>query len=204
MARNKSSKTPHYELLYVVSNKYTEDELKKVIENVEKTITKYKGEITYREEWGKKKLAYTINHFSHGYYQLAEFDMEGESMAKLNNELRLSDEVLRHMIVAKPKMTEEEIKKQKEKEEKNYLIITGKLDQDKKEKSSSAATESKTEKKSDDSKTKKEEGKKSSDKEPVTPLTKEELKKEEKKKKDVDLKDLDEKLDNILDTDDLL
>ena len=54
MAKNKKSVTPHYELLYIISNKFTEEEIKPIIEKVSKVITDNKGEITYTEDWGKK------------------------------------------------------------------------------------------------------------------------------------------------------
>lgn len=161
MARNKTSETPHYEMLYIVANKYSEDELKPIVENVNKTIVSEGGVITYEEAWGKKRLAYPIKHFNHGYYLLVEFDLEGKKLAKLNDLIRMSAEILRHQIVTKKKLSEEEIKKAKDSQKKQI--------------------EKKEEKK----------------------IEEEKLKKEEKKGT-VKLKDLDEKLDKILDTNDLL
>jgi len=163
MAKNKKNKIPHYELLYIVSNKYTEDELKPIVLNVNKIIKENGGNITYKEEWGKKKLAYPIEHFNYGYYNLAEFDVEGGQVEKINKALRMSSEVLRYTIVAKAVKTAEEIQAEKVK----VKAIAKK-----------AIKEKRREKE-------------------------EPLKKEEHKAK-VDLKDLDEKLDKILDTDDLL
>ncbi|MFH0840678.1 MAG: 30S ribosomal protein S6 [bacterium] len=113
MAKVKSSELPHYELLYLVSNKYSEDEVKPIKEKVGKLITDNGGKITYQEDWGKKRLAYTIEHFNHGYYQLIEFDMPGENLIKLSTALRLSKEILRNQVVKKHVKTEEEIKSEK-------------------------------------------------------------------------------------------
>ena len=166
MAKIKTDKIPHYEMLYIISNKYSEDELKPIITNVEKVITDSNGKITYREDWGKKKFAYPIEHFQHGYYQFMEFDVAGESMKKINDVYRMSNEVLRHLIVFKPAKSVEEI----EAEKKQALA---RIERDK------AKTEE------------------IPVKEIVAP-------KPEEDKKKVDLKDLDEKLDKILETDDLL
>ncbi len=167
MAKNKPEKTPHYELLYIVSNKYTEEELKPIIEEVKKIITKNEGQITYDKEWGKRKLAYPIKHFSYGYYNLVEFDIAGEKVAKIDQALRLSEHILRHQIVAKKFKTAEEIaKEEKEREEINQRIAAKKETEQKEEK---------------------------------------EIKEEKQKsKKSIDLKELDKKLDKILETDDLL
>ena len=156
MTKVKSSKTLHYELLYIVPNKYTEDELKPITAKISKIINDTEGKITYREEWGKKHLAYPIKHFYHGYYILVEFDIEKSRIDKIDQALRLFNEILRYQIVTKKIKTPEEIKQEQK--------IAAKI----------AA---------------KEEG-----------VAKEKVKKEKR----VDLKDLDEKIDKILETDELL
>lgn len=161
MAKNKSGKMPHYEILFIVSNKFSEDEAKEVVKNAHKIITDNSGKITYSEEWGKKKLSYPIKGFQFGYYFLVEFDCLGETVNKINNEFRLSTEILRHIMVAKVAKTAEEIKEEKKKVEKKIIA--------------KVKAESEEEK--------------------------EEVK---KPKENIDLKDLDEKLDRILETDDLL
>ena len=161
MAKSKTEKIPHYELLYIISNQYTEDEAGLVIKNVRKIIENNGGKITYEENWGKKKLAYPIGHFSHGYYNLFEFDVKGEKMTKIDKDLRMSREVLRHQIVNKEFRSVEEIEMEKKKsQEKQVKEVKAK------------------------------EQKENFDK--------------EKQKGKVSLKELDEKLDRILETDDLL
>ena len=123
MAKNKSNKIPHYEMLYIISNKFTEDELKPIRENVKKTIIDNGGAITYSEEWGKKKFTYPIEHFHHGYDQLVEFDMEADKIAPLDRVFRISNEVLRHMLVAKPTRSAKEIETEKRAAEKRITKI---------------------------------------------------------------------------------
>ncbi|MCK4540059.1 30S ribosomal protein S6 [Candidatus Parcubacteria bacterium] len=130
MAKNKSAEIPHYELLFIVSNKYSEDELKNVVKTAHKTITDNSGKITYSEEWGKKKFTYPIKHFHYGYYSLAEFDCLSENINKINREFRLNNEILRHMIVVKKLLSEKEIKAEKMREEKK---ISEKIKEEKKE-----------------------------------------------------------------------
>ena len=143
--------------MYIVSNKFTEDEVKPIIAKVNKLIEQNSGVITYQVDWGKKKLAYPIKLLSYGYYNLVEFDLAGGDLGKLNQALTMDSDVIRHQIVAKRVKTEAEIKKEKE--------ISDKI-------SSKAIVKEKQE--------------------------------EEKKKGKVDLKELDERLDRILETDDLL
>jgi small subunit ribosomal protein S6 len=112
MSKTKTSGATHYEMLFIVPNRFTDDEAKTIAGQVEKMITASDGQITLREYWGKKRLAYEIKHNSFGYYGLFEFDLEGAKLAKIDKDLRLSADVLRHQIVVKKAKTEQEIAKE--------------------------------------------------------------------------------------------
>jgi len=163
MSKIKSSEIPHYELLYLISNKFSEDEVKPIREKVKGFITANQGKITLSQDLGKKRLAYPIKGFRFGYYNLTEFDMPGENLTKLDRSLRLTEEILRQQIVSKVLKTVEQIAQEK--------IIAEKI----------AAKNLAAEK-----------------------TAKEKVKEKERDKDKVDLKDLDEKLDKILETSDLL
>jgi len=91
----------HYELLYLVAANYTEEELLPIKEKIKKLLEKFEGEITLEDSFGKKKLAYPIKKNHQGYYLLYEFDLDGENLEKIKKELKLTNEVLRHIIVKK-------------------------------------------------------------------------------------------------------
>lgn len=118
MSKTKASGMNRYEIMFIVPNKFTEDEAKTIISRVEKMIEAGEGKIIYSEYWGKKKLAYEIKHNAYGYYQLYQFDLEGKNLAKLDNDLRLSHEILRHQVLRVPVRSVEEIAKAKEAREK--------------------------------------------------------------------------------------
>lgn len=108
----------HYEMLYIIPIKFNEDEVEEIASKVKDLINKYKGEITYEENPDKKRLAYSIKGVHQGYYILIEFDLKKENLQKLNEKLKLMTEVLRFLILKKKKRTAEEIKKEKEQMEK--------------------------------------------------------------------------------------
>ncbi|MFA5163645.1 MAG: 30S ribosomal protein S6 [Patescibacteria group bacterium] len=118
MSKTKASGSSHYEILFIVPNKYTEAEAKQVIAKTSDIIKENGGTITLEEYWGKKRLAYAIKQNHYGYYGLFEFDLEGENLAKLDKTFRLSNEILRHQIVKKALRSPEEIKLEKERREK--------------------------------------------------------------------------------------
>jgi small subunit ribosomal protein S6 len=171
MSKSKAAGMKHYEILFIVPNKFTDEEAKKVAAYVEKVLTENGGQVTYSEYWGKKRLAYEIKHNAFGYYGLFEFDLEGKNLAKIDNTLKLSTDVLRHLVVVKKAKTEEEIARN--------AAIKAKID-------SKKASEKKAENKEEGAPAKAEKASKkaSSDK--------------------ADLKDLDEKLEGILNAEDLI
>jgi small subunit ribosomal protein S6 len=95
----------HYEMLYLFPAKYTEEELSPLIEKVQGLLLKYEAEITFNQLLGRRKLAYPINKFYTGYYYVCEFDMAPENLQKIEKELRLAPEVLRHQIISKDKVS---------------------------------------------------------------------------------------------------
>ena len=177
MSKTKSSDLPHYELLYLVSNKFSETELKPIMEKVNSLVINNQGKITQSVELGKKRLAYAIKGFRFGYYNLLEFDMPGVNLVKVDYALRMMSEILRQQIVLKPLKTAEQIIQDKKIAEKIAArnIKEEKLAQEKLSVpvvSSAGQTSASSAKAADKDK--------------------------------VDLKDLDEKLDKILETDNLL
>lgn len=91
--------TEHYELLYIIPGHKTEAEAKPAVEAVHQVLTKHGAAIGKTDFWGKRKLAYEINHLRQGYYDVVEFDLESIGLAALEKDLGLNDNVLRHQIV---------------------------------------------------------------------------------------------------------
>ena len=108
----------HYELLYIVPNQYTDEEVETISDKVEKIVKNNGATITIEDNLGKKKLAYPIKHIHQGTYLLLELDLESENLEKIKKTLELTPEVLRFQIVKKKKKTLEQIKKEQEIQEK--------------------------------------------------------------------------------------
>lgn len=187
MAKNKKREAPHYEILFIVPNKFTIEELKPILEKIKKIITDNGGEITYSEKWGNKKLAYKIHGFSHGYYNLFEFDAPSEKANQINNIIKMDNDIIRHLIIAKEKRSADEILSEKK-------IEKARRDASRKENEAKEAKNEPKRKVKAPTEKKKEE----------VSAKKPEEEKQEKDKKKVSLDDLDDKLDKILETNDLL
>lgn len=91
-----------YEIMTVVPSKFAENEMDNVTAEIVKTIEAGGGKIEKTVNHGKIKLAYPIDHQRYGTYVLFYVSAEKESVAKIEQNLRLADEVLRHTVVARP------------------------------------------------------------------------------------------------------
>jgi small subunit ribosomal protein S6 len=103
----------HYELLYIIPAKYSAEEIQPIIDRVTHLIKESSGEITKDENLGKIKLAYPIKHFHQGYYILNEFNLRPINLKKIDDNLGLDLDILRHLIVKKRIKTAKEIEEEK-------------------------------------------------------------------------------------------
>ena len=90
-----------YELLYFISPNLSEEESVAVNGKVSATIGAINGTIDSVDEWGKRKLAYEIDDLSEGIYYLVNFSADPDSITELNRVLRITDGVIRFMIVCR-------------------------------------------------------------------------------------------------------
>lgn len=88
-----------YELVFIVSPEVAEESLENTIGTISQFISGRDGIISDMERWGKKKLAYPVGHFLEGNYVLAKFKMNPARCKELEGNLRISEEILRHLLV---------------------------------------------------------------------------------------------------------
>ena len=89
-----------YELTVVIAPETSEEKLEASIENISRYVTVRGGTVPDVHKWGKRKLAYPIKHFIEGYYVLLQFKMKPQDGRELENNLRISEEVLRHLLIS--------------------------------------------------------------------------------------------------------
>ena len=88
-----------YELVLIISPEVVEEKLDATIDNVSQFITGKGGIISNVDRWGKRRLAYPIEHFMEGSYVLTRFSLKPALSKELEANLRISEEVLRHLLV---------------------------------------------------------------------------------------------------------
>ena len=91
----------NYETVMVFSMKQGEDGIQALIEKFKALIEKH-ATLQSVDEWGKRKLAYLINKESEGYYVLMNFESEAEFPAELDRIYKITDGIMRSLIIRKP------------------------------------------------------------------------------------------------------
>lgn len=98
-----------YEFFLIITSKIGEDETNAIISKFEDLIQS-NGELKSTDKWGKRKFAYPINKETEGNYILFNFESKTDFPAELDRICRITDGVLRSLIVKK----ESEAKEDKE------------------------------------------------------------------------------------------
>lgn len=91
-----------YEILYIVRPDVEEADLPDVTKRVETLIESLEGTIQNTNVWGKRRLAYEVDHLKEGHYVLTDFQIEPLRVPEMEATLKISDQVFRHLIVRKP------------------------------------------------------------------------------------------------------
>ncbi len=91
-----------YEAVYILDPALSEEQTAALVEKF-KGVVEANGSVTAVEEWGKRRLAYPINDLMEGYYVLMTFTAAAALPAELDRIFRITDGVMRSLIVCKDK-----------------------------------------------------------------------------------------------------
>jgi small subunit ribosomal protein S6 len=89
-----------YELVYIIKPS-DEEVTNAIIAKFENLIKNNGGVIEKMDRWGKKRLAYAIDDLTEGYYVLVHFTSEPAVVREVERVIKITDEVLRHLLVVK-------------------------------------------------------------------------------------------------------
>ena len=88
-----------YELVLIISPEVVDEKLETTLDNVSRFITEGGGTISNVEQWGKRRLAYPIEHFMEGSYVLTYFKLKPTLSKEFEANLQISEEILRHLLI---------------------------------------------------------------------------------------------------------
>lgn len=90
-----------YELLYIIDTAVAEEKREEMISKVKAIVNDNGGKAGEPEKWGVRKYAYPIAYKTEGYYVLMVFEAPESVPQILENQLLITEGVVRHMITVK-------------------------------------------------------------------------------------------------------
>ena len=105
-----------YELTVLV-HPDLEANLDTVLDKVRALVTTNGGEIIKEDNWGKKKLAYSIRREEFAVYVYFEVKLPAEALLKISNVLNITDEVLRYLLVKADEKARQALAEQRQRDE---------------------------------------------------------------------------------------
>lgn len=104
-----------YESIFILDSNTPVEQIDAFVEKVTKIIQNFDAEDFKVDRIGKSRLAYEIDRRQYGYYVSMEFNANPDVVKPLEEEYRLSDEILRFMTYritpAQLKQREKDVKK---------------------------------------------------------------------------------------------
>jgi small subunit ribosomal protein S6 len=98
-----------YELGFILNPEVNEEQTRAILERVEQVVANHDGQIVRINQWGRRRLGYPIEHHRDGFYVFIDMILTPETVIELDRTLKVSEEVLRHLIKRRdPKTVQKE------------------------------------------------------------------------------------------------
>ena len=102
-----------YETVFILTPVLSDEQMKEAVNKFTGVLAEAGAEVISHENWGLKKLAYSIDKKSTGFYELVEFKAAPEAIKKLEVAFRRDERVLRFLIVKMEKYAAEYAEKRR-------------------------------------------------------------------------------------------
>ena len=88
-----------YEMTVVVSAKVEDEERAATVDKCKAYVERFGGTVTNVDDWGKRRLAYEVQHMKEAFYYFIQFDADAKAPAEIESRIRIMDNVVRFLIV---------------------------------------------------------------------------------------------------------
>ncbi len=98
-----------YELGFILNPEVSEEQNNAIIGRIQQIVTNHDGQVVRVNQWGRRRLAYPIEHQRDGFYVFFDMILTPETVSELDRTLKVTEEVLRHIIIRRdPKIVQKE------------------------------------------------------------------------------------------------
>lgn len=88
-----------YEIMYIIRPNIEDEAKKALVERFNTILTDNGAEMNESKDWGKRRLAYEINDFRDGFYQLVNVTADSKAVDEFTRLAKISEDIIRHIVV---------------------------------------------------------------------------------------------------------
>lgn len=88
-----------YEIMYIIRPNIEDEAKKALVERFNTILSENGAETVEVKDWGKRRLAYEINDFRDGYYQIVNVTSSAAAVEEFSRLAKISEDIIRHIIV---------------------------------------------------------------------------------------------------------
>ena len=92
-----------YEILLMIDPEVPEERHGEIVTRTRELVEKDGGTWEDHKPWGRRRLAYEIDHKPEGVYHLLTFTCEPEALNEISRVLKITDGVMRHLATRRPR-----------------------------------------------------------------------------------------------------
>jgi small subunit ribosomal protein S6 len=93
-----------YEILLMLDPELADERQSEILARTQELVATQGGEWESQEPWGRRRLAYEIDHKPEGVYYLLTFRATPETLDEISRVLKITDGVMRHLATRRPKL----------------------------------------------------------------------------------------------------
>lgn len=87
-----------YELGVIINPEVGDEQARAVVDRVQQIIAANSGQVVRVNAWGRRRLAYPIEHHRDGLYFFYDLILEPQSVAEIERDLRVNEDIVRHLL----------------------------------------------------------------------------------------------------------
>lgn len=88
-----------YEILLMLDPELAEERQEEIVTRIRELVERGEGAWVAHDPWGRRRLAYEIDHKAEGIYHLLAFDSPPAALDEISRVLKITDGVMRHLAV---------------------------------------------------------------------------------------------------------
>lgn len=88
-----------YEILLMLDPELAEERQEEIVTRIRELVERDGGTWVSHDLWGRRRLAYEIDHKAEGTYHLLAFDSAPATLDEISRVLKITDGVMRHLAV---------------------------------------------------------------------------------------------------------